>query len=523
MTGPFTPQVLSEEEIVSLLSQVSDEEVAHARQFSLTTLKSTILYRGEPGGAAVHDYEGNTYIDCTAQAWTLNVGYCNPDVLATAVEQMKYLTHVRYAYPTIPRIKLINRLSTLLPGETRKVCLNIQGGGAAIEAAMKLAMINKPGADIFLVASHGYHGASLAMITASQYFPHITRFPCFGRGHFVRFAYPYCYRCPLGLHSPTFPKKVGGDRGGAGGVCGLACLNLVEQAIRYHASGSIAGLIIEPMQGAGGQVPTPPGYLAGLKEICRKHNIFLIFDECQTTFGRIGRTSAAEYYGVMPDMLVLSKGLGGGFPIGALVTRADVEKFTAVEEHTTFGSDPLPFAAALANIKVIERLGLCERARVLGEKATAYLRQLQEQVEIIGDVRCPGLFIGVELVEDRESKTPATERATAFVELAKKFGVIFDLSMPDIVDGRPTKRNVVKIKPPLTITEKQLDQVLETFKFCVDQVSKIPEEMKEMILQKMMAEAIPGGSDQQVTGSIICNPQPTLGGKTCPNTSSPTT
>lgn len=487
MTGPFTPQVLSDEEIKSLLSQVSDEEIAQARQFSLTPLKSAILYRGEPGGATVHDYEGNTYIDCTSQAWTLNVGYCNPDVLAAAVEQMKYLTHVRYGYLTIPRIKLINRLSTLFPGEPHKVCLNIQGGGAAIEAAMKLAMINKPGADIFLVSSHGYHGASLATLTASQYFPLVTRFPCFGRDHFVRFAYPFCYRCPLGLPSP--PSLPSWGRAGGGG-CELACLDLVEQAIR-HASGAVAGLIIEPMQGAGGQVPTPPGYLAGLKEICREHNMFLIFDECQTAFGRIGAMSAAEYYGVEPDMIVLSKGLGGGFPVGALVARSDLETFTVVEEHTTFGSAPLPFAAALANIEVIERMGLCKRARVLGERATAYLRQLQEEVEIIGDVRCPGLFIGVELVEDRESKTPATERATALVELAKKFGVIFDLSMPDIVEGRPTMRNVVKIKPPLTITEEQLDRVLETFKFCVEQVANIPENMKDIILQKMVAEAIP--------------------------------
>ncbi len=492
MVGSFTPQVLSEEEIASLLGQVSEEEIAQARRFSLTSLKSTILYRGEPGSAVVHDHEGNFYIDCTAQAWTLNVGYCNPDVLAAAVEQMKYLTHVRYAYPTIPRIKLINRLSTLFPGEPRKVCLNTQGGGAAIEAAMKLAMINKPGADVFLVPSRGYHGASLATITASHYMPHVTRFPCFGRGHFVRFAYSYCYRCPLGLSSrpPSAPPNFGveGEGGVKGEGCRLACLDLVEQAIR-HASGSVAGLIIEPMQGAGGQVPTPPGYLAGLKEICHKHDVFLIFDECQTAFGRIGAMSAAEYYGVMPDMFVLTKGLGGGFPVGALVARADLKGFTAAEEHTTFGSDPLPFAAALANIEVIERMGLCERARVLGEKATAYLRQLQEEIEIIGDVRCPGLFIGVELVEDRESKTPATERAAAFIELAKKFGVIFDVSMPDIVDGRPTMRNVIKIKPPLTITDEELDQVLETFKFCVEQVAKIPEEMKQEIMRRMLEEA----------------------------------
>jgi 4-aminobutyrate aminotransferase-like enzyme len=471
---PFVPQVLDKREIEALLQEVSAEEIAQARHLSLVPLHTTILYRGEPGGAIVYDYDGKAYIDCTSQAWTLNVGYCHPDVLAVAVEQMKYLTHVRYGYPTIPRIKLINRLSTFLPGEPRKVCLNVQGGGATIEAAMKLAMINKPGADVFLVASHGYHGASLATLTASQYFPVVTRFPCFGREHFVRFPYPYCYRCPVG--------ETGYES------CGLACLELVEQAIR-GVNGTVAGLIIEPMQGAGGQVPTPPGYLAGLKEICQRHDIFLIFDECQTAFGRIGAMSASEYYGVYPDMLVLSKGLGGGFPIGALIARPDLRGFTVAEEHTTFGADPLPFAAALASIELIERLGLCARARALGEQATAYLHQLQETHELIGDVRCPGLFIGVELVEDRQTRTPATERAAALVEMAKQLGVILDVSMPEIIQGRLTMRNVIKIKPPLTITQEQLMRALEVFKVCLEQVARLSEEAKRKIAEEMVKAA----------------------------------
>jgi len=190
-------------------------------------------------------------------------------------------------------------------------------------------------------------------------------------------------------------------------------------------------------------------------------------------------------------MFVLTKGLGGGFPVGALVARADLKGFTVVEEHTTFGSAPLGFAAALANIEVIERRNLCQRARALGEKATAYLRHLQEEHEIIGDVRCPGLFIGVELVEDRESKTPATAQAAAFVEIGKKRGVIFDVSMPDIVDGKPTLRNVIKVKPPLTITDEQLDQVLGTFQRCTEQVAHMPPEMKDAILKKMIAKAMP--------------------------------
>lgn len=317
--------------------------MTRARQYSLTPLKEDVLFQGLPGSAIVKDITGKAYIDCTAQAWTLNAGYCHPDVLAAVAAQMRYLTHVRYGYPTVPRIKLINRLPELFPGDLKKVVLTNQGGGAAIEAAMKLALINRPGASTFLVSWRGYHGASLATIAASHYMPFVTRFPGFGLGHFVKFPYPHC------------PIKLEPER------CSLACLELVEGAIRYGANTPVAGLIIEPMQGAGGQVPTPPGYLAGLKEICRRYDILPIYDECQTAFGRIGAMSAAEYYGVAPDIMVLSKGMGGGFPIGATLAREDLKGFSPMEEHTAFASNPVMMAAALATIEVILRLDLLRR------------------------------------------------------------------------------------------------------------------------------------------------------------------
>jgi len=307
--------------------------------------------------------------------------------------------------------------------------------------------------------------------------PGLARFPGFGLDHFVKFAYPHCYRCPIGRE----PRS-----------CGLACLELVEQAIRFGANTSVAGLIIEPMQGAGGQVPAPPGYLAGLKEICRRHDVLLIFDECQTALGRIGTMSAAEYYGVVPDILVLSKALGGGFPVGAVLADADLHGFSLVEEHTTFGSNPVAFAAALVNIEVALRLDLPGRARRLGERATARLRQMQEKFPLIGDVRGPGLFIGVELVEDPESKRPATERAAALVEMALQQGVILDLDLPDVVDGQLGRRNVVKVKPPLTITEEQIDRSLEVLEAALQQVSQFPPEVVEMIRQQMVKEGFPG-------------------------------
>ncbi len=470
------PQVLSPEEIAALLSEVTEEEIERARSRSLTQLKQQVLYQGFPGSALVSDTAGKTYIDCTSQAWSLNVGYCHPDVLAAGAEQMSRLTHVRYGYATIPRIKLINRLPALFPGNLTRVVLTNQGGGTTIEAAMKLAMVNKPGATTFMVPYRGYHGSTLATFPAGHYMPAVTRFPGFGASHFVKFPYPHCYRCPIDQD----PQR-----------CSLACLEWVEEAVHYGANAPIAGLIIEPMQGAGGQVPTPHGYLAGLKRICEKHNCFLIFDECQTAFGRVGAMSAAEYYGVAPDMLVLSKGLGGGFPIGALLAREDLKGFTAVEEHSTFGSNPISFAAALANIEVILRLDLPRRSRRLGEAATARLRHMQEDHALIGDVRGPGLFIGVELVEDRETKVPATERATALVELAMGHGVIFDLDLPDIVDNQVTRRSVVKIKPPLTIAEEQLSTALDVFEALLVAVSELPQEKLADIRQQMMAQAIP--------------------------------
>jgi 4-aminobutyrate aminotransferase-like enzyme len=473
---PFQPQVLSRDEIRALLTEVTDEEFEEAKGHSLVGLKHQILYEGVPGGAIVTDTKGNQYIDCTSQAWSLNVGYCHPDVMATVVEQMHHLTHVRYGYATIPRIKLLNRLPKLFPGNLTKVVLNNQGGASGIEGAMKLAMINKPGATAFLTAYRAYHGCTLSTLAASHYMAGLQHFSGFGLDHFSKFPYPNCYRCPVG-HEPR--------------TCGLACLESVEEVIRYGATAPIAGLIIEPMQGAGGQIPTPPGYLAGLKGICQRHGIFLIYDESQTAFGRCGAMSAAEYYGVAPDMMVLTKGLGGGFPVGALLAREDLKGYTAAEEHTTFSSSPVSFAAALAAIEVTLRLDLPGRARKLNERATARLRHMQEDHPLIGDVRGPGLFLGVELVEDPQTKVPATERATALVELAAMLGVIFDVDMPEIVGGRPTFRNTIKIKPPLTITEELLDRALDVFEQVLKQVEQFGPEELAGVREMMMKEAAP--------------------------------
>jgi 4-aminobutyrate aminotransferase-like enzyme len=442
------PTVLTEKEIADMLTKVTDEEFKEAKSHTLNELYETILATGVPGTAIVRDIKGNEYLDFTSQAWTLGVGFVQPDIVYAAQFQAERLTHVRFGYPTIPRIKLINKLSQIAPGHLKKVSIQNQGGGSAIEACIKLALINKPEASVFLTMWMSYHGASLATIAASNWMPNpLIRFPGFGLEHFMKGPYPYCYRCRSGQD----PKN-----------CNLECLELLRQTLLYGANAPVAGIIMEPLQGPGGQVPAPQRYIEGVRKLCNEENVFLIWDEAQTAFGRIGKMFAAELYNVAPDLMAVTKALGGGFPIGATLADENLTGFTPAEEHSTFGANPVLMAAALINLEVIKRLDLPARAARMGARITKQLRELQDRYEQIGDVRGPGLFIGVEIVKDKKSKEPASSLADAIVREGFKRGVIYDLSMP-FMRGMHFHRNIVKFKPPLVITEKQADQAVAVF------------------------------------------------------------
>ena len=452
------PSVLSEEEIRSILTTIDENTIKEAKRICLTSLEETILVRGEPGGAVVYDIRGRRIIDMTSQAWTLNVGYSHPDVVYSAALQASLLNHVRYGFPTIPRLKLMVKLKEIYGYE--RVALNTQGGGWAIETAMKLAMVNKPGADTFLVAWRGYHGNSLALTAASHPLPGLIRYKLFGEERFVRFPYPYCYRCPFKAKYPD---------------CAVdPCLSFVEKTIKYSTRGvgAIAGLIIEPILGPGGVVPAPREYLKGVIELGEKYGFYVIFDEAQTANGRVGAWSVAHLHGLKPDMMTLTKGLGGGFPIGATLAKGTIKGLSYPEEHTTFGGNPVPYAAALINLYVIERLNLVERARVMGEYALKRLHDMMERIELIGDVRGYGLYLSVDLVKSRETKEPATEEAEEVVKLAFEKGALYALDMPDILGDEVTMRNVIKIRPPLVIAKEELDEALSILEESLIEVSR---------------------------------------------------
>lgn len=391
-------------------------------------------------GAVIRDINGKEYIDCTSQAWTFNIGVGHPKVIAAVTEQIQKITHVRTSFETIPKLLLLKKLGEIAPKNLKKIsfCLH---GSVANESAMKLAITNNPDGMIFLSPFENYAGRTLATIAASWPYHPISRLFSQYMENVVRIPNAYCYRCPFDLE---YPK------------CGILCAEYVKTMIERGAEPVIA-IIMEPMQASGGMIPPPEGYLKRIREICDQFGIFLIFDEIQTGFGRLGAMFASEFYSVYPDILTFGKAIGGGFPLAGVMQRSDLKPPEPATDSFTFAHFPVSFAAAIATLEVIEDENLIERARKMGNYFTMRLKELQKEYEVIGDIRGPGLMIGIELVKNRKTKEMANDICHALVKEAVDEGVIFGESKFKGIG------NVLKIKPPLVINEFQADRVMQVF------------------------------------------------------------
>jgi 4-aminobutyrate aminotransferase-like enzyme len=475
------PKILSKEELERISSGINEEDLLEFDKHSLNNFVEplTTIEAKEPGSAwvKVQDSKGNTreILDVTSMNWTLSLGFAHPDVNYAAYQQMLRLSHVRYNVLTPARAKLCNKLAELAPGKLKggRVVLNCQGGGLANEGAIKLAMMESRGADHFGVFWGGYHGATLVTGTASQPMHAINRFDNFGYDHFCRIPYPYCYRCMWNYKKGLYGKK---DPN-----CNLECFEVVKNYLKGMALKRLAGVIIEPIQAGGGQIPAPPEFLKKLKDVCEEEKIFLIYDECQTSMWRCGKYfTITERYekerniDVSPDMMTFTKGIGGGFPLGALIVSPKFKKrFSPSEEHTTFSSDPIAMAAGLAAIGVIEKGKIAENCEKMGQKITKRLLEMQNEYDVIGDIRGPGLFIGVELVRNKETREPFTELSEEMILLAPEHGLYLGESMPILTGtGKILRRNVVKIKPPLIISKEDAEFILEKFELLLKEALK---------------------------------------------------
>ena len=390
-------------------------------------------------GATFTDSDGREFIDCTSQAWSLNVGGCHPRVVAAAAEQIRHATHVRSGFGTVPKYLLSKRLTDLAPGNLKKIsyCLH---GSVANEAAMKLALRNRPGRRFFLSPWLGYAGRTFGTMALSWPHPK-SRFLAYAENA-VRFPHAYCYRC---YFDRAYPE------------CGLACAKFLRHMIERSVDGEPVALMMEPVQGGGGMIDYPADYYSEIRRICDDYDILLIWDEVQTAFGRVGKMFAAELYGVTPDIITFGKALAGGFPLAGTLHRADLEGLGSGDHGFTFAHFPVAMAAAVVTLKVLQEEQLPQRAARIGALITERLREMQQKYELIGDIRGPGLMIGIELVKSRKTKEPAREETARFVDEGLKRGVLFGES------GYLGSGNVVKIKPPLVIAEAQAERVLEVF------------------------------------------------------------
>lgn len=395
-------------------------------------------------GATIRDVDGNVYIDWVAGIAVLNVGHNNPHVAGAIREQLEKYWHWMSEIPSEARIRFLKNIhSTLPPGLRRRArILTSVTGGDAVEAAISIARwaTGKPVVMAFEGAYHGVHHGAV-VLTAKKELQKLVGSPLV---NVVRLPYPYPYRCPLPAKDPE--------------DCGNAVLSYVEHLLSdpYTGVGEVGAMIVEPVQGEGGYVVPPRGFLRGLREIAYKHGILLIVDEIQSGMGRTGRWWAVEHFDVDPDIMTMSKAVGGGIPASFVALRDDIdEKLEEGFHFGTFRANPLALAAGSAVIEYIRSRNLLERTSSLGDYVLNRFREIGEKRESVGDVRGLGFMVGVELVRDRRGKEPDPKLARELKKRLFKRGLLFHTA------GH--YGNVMRFMAPLVITRNHIDKGLEIF------------------------------------------------------------
>jgi 4-aminobutyrate aminotransferase len=391
-------------------------------------------------GAWLVSVDGDRYLDYSSGIGVTNTGHAHPRVVAAVQAQAAKLLHgqqnITYHEPGL---RLYERLRTLLPGDNLAFLSN--SGAEAVEASIKLARIatGRPVIIAFRYSFHGRTAQTMALTAAKDvYRGHFEPLP----GSVYHTAYPYCYRAPGGPHAPE--------------ACTCdweAQLDLLFHQLVYPEH--VAAIIIEPVLGEGGYIVPPPGFLPRLREITRKHGILLIADEVQTGFGRTGKLFAVEHWGVVPDVLVMAKGIASGLPLSGLIARRElIEAWPPGTHGGTYGGNVVSCAAANATLDVIEEEGLIANARERGAQFLAGLRRLAKTRRSIGDVRGLGLMLALEFVKPDEGDGRVPDPDLTKRVIAEALGRRL------IVLSAGSYANVVRIIPPLITTADEVDLAL---------------------------------------------------------------
>ncbi|HTM27675.1 MAG TPA: acetyl ornithine aminotransferase family protein [Vicinamibacterales bacterium] len=403
-----------------------------------------VIARGE--GAVVEDVDGNVFIDCAAGIAVNSTGVSHPEVVKAIAEQAAKFIHMSgtdFYYE--PQVRLAEQLAALVPidGDVRSFFGN--SGTEATEAAVKLSRYytKRPNIIAFLGSFHGRSLGSLALTSSKS-----VQRRGFG---------------PLmpGVYHAPYPDVYRFN--GSADACAEASLSFIRDQILVHltAPDEVSAIVVEPIQGEGGYIVPPTGFLQGLRDLTKQHGMMLVLDEVQSGMGRTGKMFAAEHFGVTGDIVNIAKGIASGLPLGVTCARADVMSWPPGAHASTFGGNPVACAAALATLRLLRGQYVNNAARV-GEHMMNGLRALQDKHPLIGDVRGRGLMIGVELVRDRKTKARAVEERGALVQAMFRRGALI----------LGAGRNAVRFAPPLVLSIDQADTVLGIFDEALAEVAQ---------------------------------------------------
>ena len=427
---------------------------------------SDMAEKGDPAifvsGEGVHvtDALGNTSIDGMSGLWLKNVGYGRKEIADAAYEQMLNLTYMPLGTTTEPTIRLAEKISQIAPGDMTRSFFT-SGGSEAVETALKLSRayfkrVGEPNRTKFISRKGSYHGATMGALAlgGSHLYPKLDYEPLMpGVFHVPQ---PLPYRCEFGGETPE--------------ECAELCVNAVEEMIKFQDPETIAAVFAEPISSPMGCAVPGDNYWPRLREICDRYGVLLIADEVITGFGRTGKMFATEHWGVVPDMMTVAKGITSGYiPMGGCITRGEIsDAFIGSQKASfkhviTFGGHPVAAAAALKNIEIMEEEGMVENAAKQGAYLLDGLNEMKEKYQMIGDVRGLGLFCGLELVADRETK----EYFPAEADLANRITQGFAENGLLLRGG-----DRMNVAPPLCITSSEVDDLVTIMDKVFDQVSK---------------------------------------------------
>jgi len=436
--NPFLPK------LVTPLPGPKAKEIIARDQAVLSTSYTRdyplVIKRGE--GAVVEDVDGNHFLDFAAGIAVVATGHSHPRVVRAIQQQAAEFLHMSgtdFYYENM--VQLAEKLAALTPGEIPHRVYFGNSGAEAIEAAIKLARYHT-GRDKFVAFLGGFHGRTMGALslTGSKVIQRRGFHPALPVQHI---PYAYCYRCAYGKEPST---------------CAVECVKVLEDSLfrTILPADEVAAIVVEPVQGEGGYLVPPKKFHEELRRIADKYGILLIHDEVQCGMGRTGKMFASEHFGITSDIVAIAKGIASGMPLAATVARADVMNWPPGAHASTFGGNPVSNAAALTTIELLEE-SLVENAAKMGAHMMDRMRTWPSRFRHVGDVRGLGLMIGVELVEDQQTKERAPGIRNHLEKLAFERGLLI----------LGAGANSIRLCPPLVINRDQADFALDTLEECL--------------------------------------------------------